>query len=104
MIKNVLTQNLGIKMETTFWEDFSIADGLGLEEVEDTYNRAFKEWRSNVDYLKELILVLNNKIFQYHEKAPNISELYHQKYIEAYEWASENLNDDDLQVLYAYLD
>jgi len=104
VVQNVLTQNLGIIMKTTFWEDFTIADRFGIDGIEDTYQRAFNEWRSDVKDLKELILVLNHKIWQYHEKLPQISEVYHQKYNEAYRWATENLNDKDLQELYAYLD
>jgi len=104
MIQNVLTRNLGIKMKTTFWEDFTIADKFGVNGIEDTYQRAFNEWQSEVEYLKELIMVLNHKTWQHHEKQPHISELYHQKYNEAYRWATGNLNDEDLQVLYTYLD
>ena len=38
---------------TTFWTDFSIADRFGIKAVKDTFERAFKEWKSNARYLKE---------------------------------------------------
>ena len=48
---------------TTFWDDFSIADRFGVSAVRDTFNRAFAEWKEDYQYLTELILVLNHKIW-----------------------------------------
>ena len=31
--------------KTTFWEDFSLAERFGLSAIQDTFNRAFKEWK-----------------------------------------------------------
>lgn len=58
-------QENGYKFKTTFWSDFSIADRFGVRAVQDTFNRAFSEWKSNVIYLTELVLVLNWKIYQF---------------------------------------
>lgn len=33
-------QENGYELQTTFWEDFSIADRFGLAAVLDTFNRA----------------------------------------------------------------
>ena len=33
--------------KTTFWMDFSIADKFGIAAIKDTYNRAFKGWKTN---------------------------------------------------------
>ena len=35
----------GYEVQTTFWEDFSIAERFGLSAIQDTFNRAFKEWK-----------------------------------------------------------
>lgn len=40
----------GYELQTTFWEDFSIADRFGLSAIQDTFKRAFEEWKNN--YLK----------------------------------------------------
>lgn len=40
----------GYEMQTTFWQDFSIADKFGISAIEDTYERAFKEWKDNYIY------------------------------------------------------
>lgn len=60
-------QENGYELQTTFWEDFSIADRFGLAAVLDTFNRAFREWKGDYKFLTELTLVLNHKIWQYYE-------------------------------------
>lgn len=37
----------GYELQTTFWEDFSIADRFGLSAIQDTFKRAFEEWKNN---------------------------------------------------------
>lgn len=59
--KEFMREN-GYEVRTTFWEDFSIADLFGLPFIQNTFDRAFKEWRENYEYLTELVLVLNHKI------------------------------------------
>lgn len=59
-----IKQEIGYECKTTFWMDFSIADRFGIAAVKDTFKRAFKEWRTNVVYLTELVLVLNHKMWQ----------------------------------------
>ena len=44
----------GYTQITTFYSDFSIADNFGINEVKDTYKRAFESWKSNYKYLTEL--------------------------------------------------
>ena len=53
------------QMMTTFWSDFSIADRFGARAIKDTYERAFNEWKDNYQYLTELVMVLNWKIWQH---------------------------------------
>lgn len=66
----------GNEIKTMFWEDFSIAERFVLSAIQDTFNRAFKEWKEDYEFLTELVLVLNYKIWQYHEKRPEFAELY----------------------------
>ena len=42
--KEFMKEN-GNEVKTTFWEDFSIAERFGLSAIQDTFNRAFKEWK-----------------------------------------------------------
>lgn len=49
----------GYTPRTTFYMDFSIADHFGEAAIRDTYKRAFKSWKNNVEYLTELVMALN---------------------------------------------
>ena len=62
----------GNEIKTMFWEDFSIAERFVLSAIQDTFNRAFKEWKEDYEFLTELVLVLNHKIWQYHVLLANM--------------------------------
>ena len=94
----------GYELQTTFWNDFSIADRFGLSAIQDTFNRAFKEWKENYKYLTELVLVLNHKIWQYHEKRPEFAELYNTLWEQTDQYAMENLKDEELSYFFDVTD
>jgi hypothetical protein len=58
----------GYKPRTTFYEDFSIADHFGGPAIRDTYSRAFNAWKNNIEYMTELVMVLNWKIWEHYKK------------------------------------
>lgn len=99
-----VTELTGYVPKTTFWDDFSIADKFGKSAVQDTYNRAFKEWRGDVEYLTELVMVLNHKIWQWHEKDEQLAKLYNKLWQEADTWAMDNLSGDDFNYYWKILD
>lgn len=86
----------GYELQTTFWSDFSIADRFGISAIQDTFNRAFEEWKGDYKYLTELILVLNHKIGQYYETRPEVATLYNSLWEQASQYAQDNLKDDEL--------
>ena len=94
----------GYELQTTSWSDFSIADRFGLSAIRDTFNRAFREWKEDYEYLTELVLVLNHKIWQYYETRPDIASLYNTLWEEASQYAVENLKDDELSYYYDVTD
>ena len=94
----------GYELQTTFWSDFSIADRFGLSAIRDTFNRAVREWKEDYEYLTELVLVLNHKIWQYYETRPDIASLYNTLWEEASQYAVENLKDDELSYYYDVTD
>lgn len=94
----------GYTPKTTFWTDFSIADKFGVKAVEDTYNRAFKEWKSNIEYVTELVMVLNWKSWQYAETNPDLAMVYQRLWEKADQWCMNNLKGDDLQYFIKTLD
>lgn len=86
------------EFKTTFWQDFTIADKFGLNAIKDTYKRAFNEWKTDKVYITELVLVLNWKIWEHHEKGDKEkAELYDKLWRETDEWCTKNLKDDDLR-------
>lgn len=90
--------------KTTFWMDFSIADKFGIAAIKDTYNRAFKEWKTNHVYLTELVMVLNHKIWQWYEKNEAIARVYNDLWEEADLYAQENLHGEELDYFYDITD
>ena len=94
----------GYEIKTTFWEDFSIADKLGIGAIRDTYNRAFEEWKNNYVYLTELVLVLNHKIWQHHPSNEAKARLYDELWRKADAYACDNLKGEELDYFYETLD
>lgn len=84
----------GYQPKTTFWMDFSIAEAFGTKAIVDTYQRAFNEWKSNVVFLTELVMMLNWKIWQ-HEN-DDFGVVYNDLWGEADSYCMENLKGDDL--------
>ena len=86
------------EFKTTFWQDFTIADKFGLYAIKDTYKRAFNEWRTDKVYITELVLVLNWKIWEHHEKGDKEKvEIYDKLWRETDDWCTKNLKGDDLR-------
>lgn len=88
----------GYELQSTFWQDFSVADFFGANAVKDTFNRAFNEWKTNHVYLTELVVVLNWKIWQHYEKngSCELSMLYNKLWEQADIYARENLKNEEL--------
>ena len=86
----------GYKPLTTFYLDFSIADHFGLTAIQDTYNRAFEEWKSNHKYITELVMVMNWKCWRWYQVKDEYSRLYSNLYYKLDEWCMDNLKGDEL--------
>ena len=97
-------QENGYELQTTFWEDFSIADRFGLAAVLDTFNRAFREWKGDYKFLTELTLVLNHKIWQYNLIIPYMAVLYNTLWEQADQYAKENLKGNELSYYWEVTD
>ena len=87
----------GYSAKTTFWDDFTIADKYGKDAIEDTYERAFKEWKSDHIYLTEFVMVLNWKCWEHYENGNiEFSELYSKLFYKAQNYAHSHLKGDEL--------
>ena len=56
--KMALEKMLDYKFESTFWEEFSIADGYGPDGIREHYNLVFNQWKDNLRFLTELVIHL----------------------------------------------
>ncbi len=88
----------GYTCKTTFWNDFLIAEKFGEKAIKDTFKRAFKEWKTNIEYLTEFVMILNWKCWHFYERNNKvISKLYCDLYYKAHNWCCNNLKGDDLK-------
>ena len=87
----------GYKPRTTFYEDFSIADHFGGPAIRDTYCRAFNAWQNNIEYMTELVMVLNWKIAEHYKKNYRLAEMYDELWRDADQWVYDHFDGDDLQ-------
>lgn len=92
------------EFSTTFWQDFSIADRFGNAAIQDTFNRAFEEWKSDYRYLTDLVMVLNHKIWEWYEKNEERGRLYNDLWGKADHYAVENLKGEELSYFYRKTD
>lgn len=89
---------------TTFWQDFSTADTFGVDAVQDTYSRAFQEWKDDYQYLTELVLVLNHKIWQHYEHNDALAQVYDSLWRKADQYTANTLTGDELRYYYEVTD
>lgn len=88
---------LDYECQTTFWEDFSIAERFGAEAIRDTYKRARAEWERDRVYGTELGVVLNHKCWYWHGKQnEKLSTLYAKLWEEYHGWVLNNWKGEDL--------
>lgn len=99
-----IMQMSGYEPKTTFWSDFTIADKYGVDGIEDTFNRAFKEWKNDYIYLTELVMVLNHKMWQWYERDEDVAQVYYNLWVQADEYACNNLKGEEAQYFYNTLD
>lgn len=86
-----------MEFKTTFWQDFTIADCFGLAAVKDTFNRAFREWRDDVEYLTELSIVLNWRLWRHYGAGnDDYARLYNDLWLKVHNYAYDHLTGDDL--------
>lgn len=95
----------GYETFTSFWNDFTIAEMFGINAIKDTYEVAFKEWRTNYKYLTELVMILNWKIWQHYENGNhNLAEVYNELWEKADLYACDNLKGEELSYFYRTTD
>ena len=91
-----LEKMLNYKFESSFWEEFSIAEDYGPEGIHHHYDIVFEQYKDNLKFLTELVLVLNIKIFIWYGVDDTIGKMYDQLWKETDGYAIDTLKGDDL--------
>lgn len=86
----------GYVLKTTFWDDFCIADVFGESSIQDTFNRAFKEWKNNLEYVTELAMIMSWQSCYWWIRNDKYSKLYSDLYHKVDDWCLDNLRGDAL--------
>ena len=96
----------GYKPQTTYFEDFSIADCFGEKAINDTYKNAMLTAKTfGKVYLTELVMALNWKIWQHHgEGNETFARLYDTLWRKAESVAVHTLKGADLDYFYRTID
>ena len=101
-------KDIGYTPKTTFWQDFTIADQFGMQSIKDTAERAFNEWKDNIEYLTELIMVINHKCWYWNEKNQELSYFYSDLYYQyddmAINYIEETMGQKELSYYFNTLD
>lgn len=95
---------LDYKFESSFWEEFSIAENYGGDAVRKHYDLVFSQWKDNLKFLTELVLVLNIKIFIWYGVDDSIGKMYDQLWKETDGYALDTLKGEDLHYYLSTLD
>ena len=102
--KLALERQFNYKFETTFWEEFSISDQYGPDRVVEHYNLVFDQWKDNLKYLTELVLVLNWKIYQWYQVDDTLGMTYDDLWKRTDSFAMDTLRGEDLHYYLSVLD
>ena len=102
--KKYFEETLGFEFESTFWEEFSIADQYGEKGVREHFNIAFPQWKDNLKYLIELVQVLNLKVAVWFGVDDSLGMTYDELWHKVDSYALENLSEEDLHTYLHTLD
>lgn len=91
------------RRRTTFYSDLSIAEYYDKESINDTYNRAMKEWLGNIEYITEFVLCLNWKCWEHHGRGnKDLAALYSELYYKAVDCVLDYYKNDRAALDYYY--
>lgn len=99
-----MLSDMEYETQTTLWQDFTIAECFGENAIIDTFLRTFNEWKNNVVYLTELIMVLNHKISIWYQKNDDYARIYDSAWRRADIYACEHLQGEDAAYYYRTTD
>lgn len=87
----------GYETKTTFFDDFAIANAFGADAIKDTFERSFRDWKHNLEYVTELAMVMSIYSCYFYEKNENYMIIYSDYYHKVDEWCLNHFKGKDLQ-------
>lgn len=95
----------GYEPQTTFYEDFSIADAFGINAIKDTYQRGLKTCKAlGYIYLTEFVMALNWKIWEHYKTNDRLARVYNDLWLQAEDIVRETLKGPELEYYYRTVD
>lgn len=93
------------EVQTTFWDDFGIADRFGVTAIRDTYKRALEYAKTDYKYLTELSLVLNYRLWMYYNNGnERYAKVYDEVWRKCHRYAHRYLKGEALTFYYNVTD
>lgn len=102
--KQTFERIFDFRLESTFWEEFSISESYGVEGIKEHYEVVFNQWKDNTKFLTELVLVLNWKISTWYGVDDNIGLTYDSLWKMTDDYAVDHLKGEDLHYYLSTLD
>ena len=100
-----IEQMTSYKPQTTFYEDFSIADVFGTSAIKDTYKRGLETCKTlGYIYLTEFVMALNWKIWEHYQHNDKVARVYNDLWMDACEIATTTLQGEELSYYYRTTD
>lgn len=93
----------GYKPISTYYTDFGMAEWYGKDAVRETFDNAMKNWGDDIQYITEIVMVLNWKIFEhYHSGNEELAEFYDGLWREAMQYVLDHFKEDREALNYYY--
>ena len=96
-------------MRELFWERFDLAELCGPETIKGTAEASFDEYKDDVKALTMLVMVINHKSWDHHERknaelCSLYAELYYKYYEKAINYLEKQNSEDDITYFIRTLD
>lgn len=103
--RNFMKEEHNFDVQTTFWEDFGIADRFGVAAVKDTYKRALEYAKLDYKYLTELSMVLNHRLWMHYDSGNHsLAKIYDEIWRNCHDYAHDHLKDEELMYYFRATD
>ena len=98
-------RDCGKERKTTFFADLTIAELMGgSKAVKETYNRVIRAGGSDVEYMSEFVICLNQKIWQHHKNDRNLALVYNDLWMACDDYCYKHFKGKDLEYYIRYID